>query len=390
MRKLLILPGVVNTLGGTLVTLSLLLKGFKDNGAAEQVCVLVPAGSLIEKYLKDAGQDYCLQLIEAQTLAQFVRRSLQWVSKQPNHYPLLLDNCMNRLLMPDITLAAPALRLSNRPIYHFCHDFVLTENLIVYLARKFAFTWLAAGAICNSYFTAGQTKRFIDDIRGVLYQPVDTKRFNNSATPPPLDLQPILNSGARIMLTASRITQPEINNDKNLRALIAVLSHLKATGHFYHAVVVGEDKSPGQIHSRDLRETAQKAGVADQFTILPPTFAIADYYKHAHIVVTLAPREPFGRTVVEAIACGVPVVGSCTGGIGEILHNFAPQWTVDPNDPLAAAAAIMDIATNADTPKVLAKAQDWVETHCSIEVYTRRMMQLTQLMTASNSVPLTY
>lgn len=185
------------------------------------------------------------------------------------------------------------------------------------------------------------------------------------------------------MLTPSRITEPGKVNDKNLRTLIPVLAQLKATGHHYHGIIIGQDSSPGQSLKRDLLSQAESLGVADCFTILPPTFTIKDYYNYADIVVTLAPREPFGRTVIEAIACGVPVVGSNTGGISEILHSFAPEWTVDPNDPIAAAAAIIRIAADPNTPNTLARGRHWVETHCSTVGYARKMMEITGLASAS-------
>lgn len=388
MKKLLVLPGSTNTLGGTLVTLSLLIKGFEYCGTSEHLCVLVQSGSLMERYLREAKQEACLKLIPAQNQRQFIKCALQWVNEQPKDWPLLLDNCVERSLIPTIAMAAPALRISGRSIYHFCHDLALSYNHLGYLTRKLAFMCLSPRAVCNSRFTAGHISRLMSDIRGILYQPVDIQRFNNQApsTPPSVELQPILRSGARVMLTPSRLNQPGSVNDKNLRSLIPVLAHLKATGHFYHGVVIGEDKSAGQIYTQALLESAVISGVADRFTVLPPVVAIEDYYKYANVVVTLAPREPFGRTVVEAIACGVPVVGSRTGGIGEILNHFAPSWTVDPNDPVATAETIVRIAADPNTPNVLAQGKSWVKTQCSILGYARGIMEITGLAPANRAL----
>ncbi|NJM70666.1 MAG: glycosyltransferase family 4 protein [Scytonema sp. RU_4_4] len=380
MRKLIILPGVCDTLGGTLITLSLLIKGLEECNAAERFCVLVRSGSIMENYLQQAGQGAYLQLISAKSKPEFLRHALQWVNQQPKDYPLLLDNCVERALLPTLLLAAPFLRLSGRPVYHFCHDLALSYNHLGYWLRKITFTCLAPQAMCNSRFTAGHIQRLMPNIRGILYQPVDTQRFNNQvSSTSPAPLQPILKSGAKLILTPSRISQPGMVNDKNLRALIPVLAHLKANGHFYHSVIVGEDPSPGQINTQALLEAAENAGVADCLTILPPTFAIEDYYKHASVVVTLAPREPFGRTVVEAIACGVPVIGSTTGGIGEILNHFAPEWMVDSTDPKATAQTIVRVSTDPNTSKLLLKGSNWVESECSIINYAQKMIEITGL-----------
>lgn len=379
-KKLFVIPGYCNVLGGTTVSLLMLAKGFALCGLSEQLCVIIHKDSFLEKYFRDAGLDNCVKLIEATNNNVFLKRALQWVGKQPKEFPLMLDNCVWRNSLPTLTLAAPSLRLSRRKLYHFCHDLALSYNYLGYLARKITFASLSPSAICNSQFTAEHIRSLMPNIQGILYQPVDFEKFNSdiSSTPPDA-LKFIVNSGVRIMLTPSRINKPKIVNDKNLRALIPVLSHLKKMGENYHAVVIGEDQSPENVYSQDLFESAKKAGVADRFTILPAALNIEDYYKYADIVVTLAPREPFGRTVVEAIACGIPVVGSNTGGINEILQNFAPEWTVNPDESAAVAKTIVDIANNPHKKELLAKGRDWVESQCSLKSYAQGMMQLTSL-----------
>lgn len=382
MRKLIVLPAFPNALGGVTVSLSLMIKGLEQKSRSEQICVLAQADSLLEQYLRQADQAYCLQLIPASDRQQFIRRALQWAAEQPQDWPLLLESFVCRKSVLRLAQATLSLRLSGRPVYHFFHDLAHSYNPLGNAARKLTFACLSPGAICNSHFTASHVRaNLLSQIQGILYQPVDTERFNDrpSVGQPPASLQPIINSGAKIMLTPSRLSKPENFNDKNLRALIPLLAQLKSLGHHYHGVIVGPDYSPGKERSQNLLEQAETMGVADRFTILPPTFAIEDYYRHADVVVTLAPREPFGRTTVEAIACGVPVVGSQTGGIGEILGHFAPQWRVAPDDPAAAAQAVIRVATDSDTKRILAQGKHWVVSHCSHTEYAKRVMEITGL-----------
>ena len=380
-KRLLVIPGYCNVLGGTTVSLLMLAKGFVTCGLSEKICILIHKGSFMEKYFLDAGLNNCVELIEADNPNEFLKKALKWVGKQPKEFPLLLDNCVWRSYLPILTLFSPSLRFSGRQLYHFCHDLALSYNKLGYLARKITFFSLSPGAICNSQFTSEHIRGFMPDIRGILYQPVDLKKFNTRSeiSTPPDNLKSIIDSGAKIMLTPSRINKPGIINDKNLRALIPVLKELKAMGKNYHGVVIGEDQSTDNIYSRDLLKSAINAGVADRFTILPPVLNIEDYYRYANIVVTLAPREPFGRTVVEAIACGIPVVGSNTGGINEILQNFAPEWTVEPDDSVAVANAIINVDKDSHTKELLNRGYAWVKKHCSLESYATGMMQFTGL-----------
>jgi glycosyltransferase involved in cell wall biosynthesis len=334
----------------------------------------------MEQYLREVGEAHYMQLIPASTPQQFLQKALDWVMQQPPEHPLLLDNCVERPLLPVLIAASANLRFSGRRIYHFCHDLALSHSRVGYLLRKLAFTCLAPQAICNSNFTAKHIHQLMPNIRGTLYQPVDFNRFNDhNSELPPEPLQPIIETGAKVILTPSRINQAGIVNDKNLRALIPVLTILKEQGYHYHGVIVGEDRSRDQINTKKILLSAAYAGVSDCLTILPPTFAIEDYYRHADVVVTLAPREPFGRTVVEAIACGVPVVGSNTGGIGEILQQCAPEWAVNPIDPEAAAEAILRVTTDLDTPQRLVRAQQWVKAQCSIARYVQALTEIVGL-----------
>jgi glycosyltransferase involved in cell wall biosynthesis len=49
-------------------------------------------------------------------------------------------------------------------------------------------------------------------------------------------------------------------------------------------------------------------------------------------------REPFGLTVVEAFARGVPVIGSRLGAIADLVGAVGDEWLVAPGDPVALAA----------------------------------------------------
>ncbi len=379
MKKLILLPGGFKHLGGTVVSLSLLIDGFKRLGKQDRLCVIVQAGSVTHQYLEETGQTECIHLIDASSQMGCMKKAFTWISQQPKENPLLLDNWTNRKLMPLLMLESIRLRLARRPVYHFCHDLCASNNYFGFLLRKLAFGCLSPKAICNSEFTAGYIKALMPKIQGILYQPVNTQTFSDCTDKIPAELASLLKNGKKILLTPSRLNKPGIVNDKNLRALIPVLAELKAMGHNYHSVIIGSDQSPDGSYRRALLEQAEQFGVGDRLSILPPKIAIEKYYPHASAVVTLAPREPFGRIVVEAIACGVPVVGSNTGGIHEILQNFAPEWIVAPNDPLAVANKILQLTQVESTNASLAMGKAWIQSNCSVEDYAAGMMRLTEL-----------
>lgn len=68
--------------------------------------------------------------------------------------------------------------------------------------------------------------------------------------------------------------------------------------------------------------------------------AVAAYYRRADLF-TLAPaNEAFGNVFAEALASGLPIVGSEVGGIPEFVEDGVNGLLVPPGDPGALAAAI--------------------------------------------------
>ncbi|MDH5495672.1 MAG: glycosyltransferase family 4 protein, partial [Candidatus Bathyarchaeota archaeon] len=53
--------------------------------------------------------------------------------------------------------------------------------------------------------------------------------------------------------------------------------------------------------------------------------------------------EPFGKVVLEAMACGKPVIASNVGGPAEIIENERTGFLIPPAQPLILAKAILGL-----------------------------------------------
>jgi glycosyltransferase involved in cell wall biosynthesis len=67
---------------------------------------------------------------------------------------------------------------------------------------------------------------------------------------------------------------------------------------------------------------------------------LARFYRAADVHVHAAIEEPFGLSVAEALACGLPVVTASRGGVLEIVEHERTGVVVPPREPAALAAAI--------------------------------------------------
>jgi len=81
-----------------------------------------------------------------------------------------------------------------------------------------------------------------------------------------------------------------------------------------------------------------------------PTLEVPEIYRVAArkkgVFVNATPGENFGLTIVEAAACGLPVVASPTGGPKEILDHCQNGLLVDVDNPKAIAEALKKIISD--------------------------------------------
>jgi glycosyltransferase involved in cell wall biosynthesis len=93
-------------------------------------------------------------------------------------------------------------------------------------------------------------------------------------------------------------------------------------------------------HDTRWRPRPDLASVAERATFLPPVKDIERLYHALDVVVHPAPFEEFGMTVLEAMACGLPVVTSAAVGAAELLRRVDPERVLPAPDPHAIARTL--------------------------------------------------
>ena len=104
----------------------------------------------------------------------------------------------------------------------------------------------------------------------------------------------------------------------------------------------GADELDADPEVARLRQVMAECGVADRVFLtghvpheeLPPIIGSSD------LLLAVPWYEPFGITVLEAMACGVPVVGSAVGGLLDTVVPGVTGLLVTQRDPGSIAAAI--------------------------------------------------
>ncbi|WP_366518062.1 glycosyltransferase [uncultured Georgenia sp.] len=91
-----------------------------------------------------------------------------------------------------------------------------------------------------------------------------------------------------------------------------------------------------------LHALAAELGVADRVHVVGsvPRTDMPALIRSADVVVATPWYEPFGIVLLEAAACGRPLVGSAVGGLLDSVDDGRTGLLVPPRDPVALAAAV--------------------------------------------------
>jgi len=114
---------------------------------------------------------------------------------------------------------------------------------------------------------------------------------------------------------------------------IQLLADLRQAGQVALLWLVGAREPGREAYVAELEQLAQQLGVAGQLLISEPISRIAEAYAASDLVLQLSDKpEAFGRTVLEALSVGRPVLGWAHGGTGELLAELQPAGAVAHGD----------------------------------------------------------
>lgn len=163
--------------------------------------------------------------------------------------------------------------------------------------------------------------------------------------------------------------------DKGLHALRAAYALLRARGKPIELLLAGDcdPENPGSLSAKEMQDWVGQA----QFTWLGHVNDISQVWKCAHIAVLPSRREGLPKSLLEAAACGRPMVATDVPGCREIARQGETALLVPVDDAAALAEALERLAEDPDLRRRFGQAaRKLVETAFSADEVGRQTVAL--------------
>jgi glycogen(starch) synthase len=171
----------------------------------------------------------------------------------------------------------------------------------------------------------------------VIYNGVDTGHFTGPVAPRPAG------SSLRLLFVGRLVAEKGLDTLLDAAALIAREGSVP-----FELTIAGIPSYPHQ-YAEDLRKRIGRSDVRLPIRFIDPVphDRLPDVYRgHDVLVFPSTGPEGFPMTTLEAAACGLAIVGTATGGMGEFLEDGVTGLVVVPGDAAALAAAIGRLAAD--------------------------------------------
>ncbi len=195
------------------------------------------------------------------------------------------------------------------------------------------------------------SSRIRDEIRGAgvaaervvrIPHGVDTTRFRPATPEEAAALRARLSlPGGTLAVYTGRLLK-----GKGLDVLLDALAVVAADDAGLQLVLVGSGEGQSLSIEETLRRRAGQKPLEGRVRFAGRVDAVEDYLRAADLFVFPSLFEGLGVSLVEAAACGLPAVGSRTGGIVDVIEDGRSGLLVRPGDAAGLATALRSLAAD--------------------------------------------
>jgi len=165
-----------------------------------------------------------------------------------------------------------------------------------------------------------------------------------------------------------------ITKQKRLDTAINVIFYLKHTFPEVELLVFGETREP--VFS-EVKELIEEFGLQKNVTFMGVKTPIEKWLVQADLLLATAENEGMGRTLIEAMLLGLPVVASDHGGHREVIDDGVTGVLIPLEDRHAYGKAISSIFENSEyRNSIVGAAKNSVETRYSTSRHVEKIISI--------------
>ncbi|OFW17794.1 MAG: hypothetical protein A3F69_01030 [Acidobacteria bacterium RIFCSPLOWO2_12_FULL_66_10] len=260
-----------------------------------------------------------------------------------------LIHCNNMMVK---TVGAVAAQRTGTPcVFHVrnLHDRLPKALLYGNLARL----PIVKRVVANSAASARPYEQFVPQKVTVIHNGVDLDEYHPHAVPRGSFRRKAGIDSSAVVVGFTGLLTPR----KGLEPLMHAAARLLAGRRDLVFVAAGREPVGSMVPYRARYEAlAGDLGIADRFRFVGFHGDVRPIVLDCDVLVLPSLQEPFGRSVIEAMALGTAVIASRVGGIPEIIDHETHGLLVPPGDVDALASAIGTLVDDPTRRRALATA----------------------------------
>jgi glycosyltransferase involved in cell wall biosynthesis len=228
-------------------------------------------------------------------------------------------------------------------------------------------TWLSTRIIANSLATGKRFKKAHRKKVRVVYNGVDLNWLQEGTAEKPLMVQP----DWRVILIVARASK-----SKRHDLAIDAFERVAQMDPNLHMVCIGAEDKLASGWWKHLQQKSEDSLFSDRIHWIGQVEDVRPWYRSATLLLSPSDIESFGRVLVEAMACGVPVIATRSGGVPEIVREGIDGILVTPGSANEVREAAQKLLRDESLRKNLSESGRKRAEEFSLETHVNQMVQV--------------
>ena len=254
-----------------------------------------------------------------------------------------------------------AARILNIPIIWHCR----IADRDPYL--DFLLSWLSAGIVTNSRATSKRFEPRFSQKVSVVYNGLDLQWIRGDV----LNKPELIGTDWKVILYIARASRWKRHD-----LAVSAFERIAKVQSKAHLICVGGKDTQDSEWWDQLQAMTSRSLFSERIHWIGRAEDVRPWLRSASILILTSDNEPFGRVLVEAMACGIPVVATRSGGVPEIVREGLEGLLVTPGSADEICDAIVKLLNDDALSKHFSKAGRKRAEDFSIENHVKQMVDV--------------